>query len=119
VRTYEVIFILDPALGDDGVEAAAQAAKDVLVREGGEVLEIQKWGKKRLAYVLKKRREGHYVYFLVKAETKAMSEVERHLKISETVLNQLIHRVEKPRQGAEKVEAPAAAPADEAAIQEA
>lgn len=119
MRTYEVIFILDPALGDDGVDAAAQTATDILAREGGEVLEIQKWGKKRLAYVLKKRREGHYVYFRVQAEPKAMAAVERHLKISEAVLTQLIHRVEKPRPTAEKAAAPAATPVDEAATQEA
>ena len=67
VRSYEVIFILDPALGDDGVEAAAVAAKAVLAKAGGEVTEVQKWGKKRLAYDIKKRREGHYVYFRAQA----------------------------------------------------
>jgi small subunit ribosomal protein S6 len=132
VRTYELIFILDPALGDDGVEAASQAAKEVLTREGGEVAEIQKWGKKRLAYEIKKRREGHYVYFRMNAEPKAVAEVQRHLKISESVLNSLVNRVEEPRRGASKAavaavapevpelpEVPAAPPAGEAATQEA
>jgi small subunit ribosomal protein S6 len=119
VRTYELIFILDPALGDDGVEAAAQAAKEVLTREGSEVLEIQKWGKKRLAYTIKKRREGHYVYFRMKAEPKALVEVKRHLKISESVLNSLVHRVEEPRRATSKAAAPAVSPASEAATQEA
>jgi small subunit ribosomal protein S6 len=119
VRTYEVIFILDPALGDDGVEAAAQGAKDVLAREGGEVAEVQKWGKKRLAYELKKRREGHYVYFRVQAEPKAMAELERYLKISDAVLNQLITRMEAPRRQAAPAAAPAASPAGEVATQEA
>ncbi len=117
MRTYELIFILDPALGDDGVEAAAQAAKEVLTREGSEVVEIQKWGKKRLAYEIKKHREGHYVYFRMNADPKAVTEVERHLKISESVLNFLVHRVEEPRRAAGKV--PAAPPAGEAATQEA
>jgi len=121
VRTYEVIYILDPALADDGVESSAQAAKEVLTREAAEVLEIQKWGKKRLAYEIKKRREGHYVYFRVQAEPKAMAELERYLKIAEPVLNYLIHRVEERREAAPKpAAAPAAAPAaDEAATQEA
>ncbi|MBI4537030.1 MAG: 30S ribosomal protein S6 [candidate division NC10 bacterium] len=119
MRTYELIFILDPALGDDGVEAAAQAAKEVLAREGGEVVEIQKWGKKRLAYEIKKRREGHYVYFRMKAAPKAVAEVGRHLKISESVLNSLVHRVEEPRPAAKKAAAPAVSPAGEVATQEA
>jgi small subunit ribosomal protein S6 len=110
-----LIFILDPALGDDGVEAAAQAAKEVLAREGAEVLDVQKWGKKRLAYEIKKRREGHYVYLRVQAVPKAVVEIERHLKMSESVLNSLVHRVQEPRKAA----SPAAAPAGEPVPQEA
>jgi small subunit ribosomal protein S6 len=115
VRSYEVIFILDPALGDDGVEAAATAAKAVLTKAGGEVLEIQKWGKKRLAYDIKKRREGHYVYFRAQAPGPAVAELERHLKIAEPVLKFITVLVQAPRRKAIKASAPApveAAPAE-------
>jgi len=115
VRSYEVIFILDPALGDDGVEAAATAAKAVLAKAGGEVLEIQKWGKKRLAYDIKKRREGHYVYFRAQAPGPAVAELERHLKIAEPVLKFITVLVQAPRRKAIKASAPApveAAPAE-------
>ena len=107
VRSYEVIFILDPALGDDGVEAAATAAKAVLAKAGGEVVEIQKWGKKRLAYDIKKRREGHYVYFRAQAPGKAVAELERHLKIAEPVLKFITVLVQVPRRKAIKASAPA------------
>jgi small subunit ribosomal protein S6 len=86
VRSYEVIFILDPALGDDGVDAAIAAASAVVVRAGGEVAEVQKWGKKRLAYEIKKRRDGHYVFLRLRAPVKAVAELERHLNIAEPVL---------------------------------
>jgi small subunit ribosomal protein S6 len=56
---------------------------------GGEVLELQKWGKKRLAYEVKKRREGHYVYLKLKAPAKGVHELERHFKIAESVLKSL------------------------------
>jgi small subunit ribosomal protein S6 len=115
VRSYEVIFILDPALGDDGVEAAATAAKAVLAKAGGDVVEIQKWGKKRLAYDIKKRREGHYVYFRAQAPGKAVAELERHLKIAEPVLKFITVLVQAPRRKAIKASAPApveAAPAE-------
>ncbi len=107
MRAYEVIFILDPALGDDGVEAAATAAKAVLSKAGGEVLEIQKWGKKRLAYDIDKRREGHYVYFRTKAPGKAVAELERHLKIAEPVLKYITVLVQTPRRKAIKASTPA------------
>ena len=115
MRSYEMIFILDPALGDDGVEAAATAAKAVLTKAGGEVVEIQKWGKKRLAYDIKKRREGHYVYFRAQAPGKAVAELERHLKIAEPVLKFITVLVQVPRRKAIKASAPApveAAPAE-------
>lgn len=89
MRNYEVIFILDPGLADDAVEAAVVAARGVVTKEGGEVLDVQKWGKKRLAYEVRKRREGHYVYLHVKAAPKAMSELSRHLRITESVLKHL------------------------------
>lgn len=109
MQSYEVIFILDPALGDDGVEAAIAAAKSVVTREGGEVVEVQKWGKKRLAYVIGKRREGHYVFFRMQAPAKAVVELERHLKIAESVLKYLTVRMEPVRRTGGKAMAPAAA----------
>ncbi len=116
MRPYEVIFILDPALADDGTDAAIAAAKAVVTRENGEVVEVQKWGKKRLAYEIKKRREGHYVYFRLSAPPKAVTELERHLKHAEPVLKYLTVLMETPRRVAEKAKAPEAA---EPVIQEA
>jgi small subunit ribosomal protein S6 len=111
VRSYEVIFILDPALGDDGVDAAVAAAKAVLAKAGGEVVEVQKWGKKRLAYDIKKRREGHYVYCRAQASGNAVAELERHLKIAEPVLKFMTVLVQTPRRKATKASAPARAEA--------
>ncbi len=96
VRPYEVIFILDPALADDGSDAAINAAKAVVTREGGEVAEVQKWGKKRLAYEVKKRREGHYVFLRLRAPVKTIAELERHLNIAEPVLKFLTVAEQRP-----------------------
>ena len=116
LRSYEVIFILDPALADDAVEAAIVAAKGVVAKEGGEVAEVQKWGKKRLAYEIKKRREGHYVFFRITAPTKVVAELERHLKIAEPVLKYLTVVMETAgrRFGKPKPPAPAEATVQEA-----
>ena len=116
VRSYEVIFILDPALADDAVETAIVAAKGVVSKEGGEVAEVQKWGKKRLAYEIKKRREGHYVFLRITAPAKAVVELERHLKSAESVLKYLTVLMEAPRRKVGTAKTPVAA---EAAAQEA
>jgi small subunit ribosomal protein S6 len=108
VRSYEVIFILDPALGDEGIEAAILAVNGAVEKAGGQVAEIQKWGKKRLAYEVKKRREGHYVYLRVQAPAKAVAELERYLKIAEPVLKFLTVLLDAPRRRAAR--APVLAP---------
>jgi small subunit ribosomal protein S6 len=111
LRAYEVIFILDPALGDDGVDAAIAAASGVVVKEKGEVAEVQKWGKKRLAYEIKKRREGHYVFLRLQAPVKAVAELERHLNIAEPVLKFLTVLAQVPqRRRIGKTKTPATAP---------
>ena len=110
MRSYEVIFILDPALGDDGVDAAIAAASGVVTKEGGEVAEVQKWGKKRLAYGVKKRREGHYVFLRLRAPVKAVAELERHLNIAEPVLKFLTVLVQAPRRKFGKAKTPATVP---------
>ncbi|MBI3084918.1 MAG: 30S ribosomal protein S6 [candidate division NC10 bacterium] len=110
MRSYEVIFILDPALGDDGVDAAIAAASGMVTKEGGEVAEAQKWGKKRLAYEIKKRREGHYVFLRLRAPAKAVTELERHLNIAESVLKFLTVLVPALRRKPVKAKASASTP---------
>jgi len=110
LRSYEVIFILDPALGDDGVDAAIAAASGIVTKEGGEVAEVQKWGKKRLAYEIKKRREGHYVFLRLRAPVKAVTELERHLNIAESALKFLTVLAPALRRRPAKAKASAPAP---------
>jgi len=112
VRAYEVIFILDPALGDDGVDAAITAATAVVTRDGGQVEEVQRWGKKRLAYDIKKRREGHYVFWRLQAPIKAVRALERHFTIAESVLKFMTVLSPAPRRIIGKARTPAAAGVD-------
>jgi small subunit ribosomal protein S6 len=115
LRSYEVICILDPALGDDGVDAAIAAASGAVTKEGGEVAEVQKWGKKRLAYEIKKRREGHYVFLRLQAPVKAVAELKRHLNIAEPVLKFLTVLAQAPHRKVNKAKIPATAPQESAA----
>ena len=97
VNSYEVIFILDPALTEEGVEQEISAIREVVAKKGGEVLEVQKWGKKRLAYEVKKRRDGQYVLMKVGGVASVVVDLERHFRITEAVLKGIVVRAEEPR----------------------
>ena len=86
---YETTFILEPGF-DDGrlneeIERVSQWIKDL----GGEVLEVQRWGKKRLAYEIEKKRDGIYTLMLYQAAGVTVKELERRLRLNESVMRVL------------------------------
>ena len=97
MNSYEVIFILDPVLTEDGVEAEIGAVREVVAKKGGEVAEVQKWGKKRLAYEVKKRRDGQYVLMKVGGPGGVVADLDRHFRITETILKGMVVRAEEPQ----------------------
>ena len=97
MNAYEVIFILDPVLTEEGVEAEIGAVREVAAKKGGEVGEVQKWGKKRLAYEVKKRRDGQYILMKVGGSGGVVADLERHFRITETILKGMVVRAEEPR----------------------
>ncbi len=101
---YETTFILEPGMDEtrvgDEIERVSQWIKDL----GGEVLEVQRWGKRRLAYEIHKKRDGIYTLILYSGPGPVVREVERRLKLNEAVMRVLttIHvwrpqRVRTPR----------------------
>lgn len=97
MNQHEVIIILDPALTEDGVEAEISGLREIAAKKGGEVLEVQKWGKKRLAYEVKKRREGQYVLMKMGGMGEVVADLERHFRITEAILKGMVVRAEEPR----------------------
>ncbi len=91
---YEVTYILRPALEESDVEERANAIGEILKQQGGEVVAIERLGKKRLAYEIDDVREGSYVVMQFKSEAAASKELERQLKLHEDVLRALIVRLD-------------------------
>ncbi len=118
MNSYEVIFILDPALTEEGVEAEIGPVREVVDRNGGEVLDVQKWGKKRLGYVVKKRRDGQYVLLNVRGKASVVPDLERHFRITETVLKGIVVKAEEPRKTRFKAKPPRSREAAATALQE-
>ena len=93
-RYYETIFISPPTMAEDEVEKVVNDVKDIFASRGAEVERIERWGRRRLAYPIKKFDEGWYVLFQVKGNGDAVQEVERRLRISEQVIKYLSVRLD-------------------------
>jgi len=96
LRNYETVFILDPAIGDDRTAEEVERAKSAIESAKGEVVDIQRWGKRKLAYEIKKKREGVYTVLKYKADGSAVTELERSLRLSEPVIRFLTVSEEAP-----------------------
>jgi len=94
LTNYELIIILKPDLANEKLDAVVENIKKLISSKGGVVADIQKWGKRRLAYPVKHFGEG--IYFLLKLQAKASQnrELETNLKISEDVLRHLIVKID-------------------------
>jgi len=114
---YEVTYLLRPNLEEADADQRSAAIAQALKSNGGEVLNVEKLGKKRLAYEMHDVREGIYVVMRFRGEPDAAKELERQLGLNEEVLRALLIRLDKQALEAEKVAAenppppPPAAPA--------
>ena len=86
---YEVMLILDPALEDDKKDATVETVKGIIAAEG-EVVNVDTWGMRKLAYPIQKKSEGYYVVIEFKAQPTLPKELDRRLKISDNVIRHMI-----------------------------
>jgi small subunit ribosomal protein S6 len=91
---YEVTYILRPALEENEVEERANAIAEIVKNQRGEIVNIEKLGKKRLAYEIDDAREGNYVVMHFKSDGAASKELERLLKLHEDVLRALVVKLD-------------------------
>ena len=92
VRPYEVLYILDPDLSDEDITSTMEKYKSVVEEQGGEVENVNRWDKRRLAYEVKGRVEGIYVLMNFSGENKVQAELDRLMKIADDVIRHIIVR---------------------------
>ena len=122
MKLYETTIIYDPGLEEARINEELERVTGPIAQAGGEVVEVQRWGKKKLAYNIKKRRDGTYVHVKHKSPAPLISEMDRRFRLNESVLRHLtvLAPKESPRAAEEapKVEgAPRAAEADPTAVE--
>jgi len=89
VTKYETTFILEPGFDDGRINEEIERVSQWIRDLGGEVLEVQRWGKKRLAYEIEKKRDGIYTLMLYQAAGATVKELERRLRLNESVMRVL------------------------------
>mgnify|MGYP000020971931 FL=1 len=94
MRNYELSVVLFSTLSEEERVATLEKVKELIVRFGGEITNVDDWGKRKLAYEIEKQREGFYYFIQFNAETSAPAEIEARVRIMEPVLRYLIVSLE-------------------------
>jgi small subunit ribosomal protein S6 len=94
VRIYEATFILKPDLEEEVRDETIERVKDIITDNGGEIVETDVWGSKKLAYEINDYRTGFYTLITLKGDKEVVDELERNFKIMDDVLRYLIIRKE-------------------------
>ena len=90
MRSYETIFVLHPSLDEEAVKANIEKFKGVIENNGGEVENVDVWGRRKLAYEIAKVNEGTYTLINFKAGADLPKELDRVFRISDAVIRHII-----------------------------
>jgi small subunit ribosomal protein S6 len=108
MRRYELMLVLKPDAPDERAAAVIDRTTRYVVAQGGQIVKVAPWGRRRLAYPIDRYREGSYHIVVFESPAEAIAELERSLQITEDVLRYLVTRTIKPV----KVRRDAAAPGE-------
>jgi small subunit ribosomal protein S6 len=119
-RDYELGFILNPEVNEDETRTILDRVEQIVANYGGQVVKVNQWGRRRLAYPIQRHRDGNYIFIDMILTPETVAELERTLKVSEAVLRHMITKrdpkaVQKEREERAEREARAAAAAAAAA----
>ena len=119
-RDYELGLILNPEVSEEETRAILGRLEQIVTTYGGQTVRVQQWGRRRLAYLIERHRDGYYIFIDMILTPETVSELERTLKVSEIVLRHMFRRrdpkaVQQEREDREARAAAAAANAEAAA----
>jgi len=95
---YETLFVVKPTLTEEEIAAQITKVKDVLAKEGAELIATNDMGMRKLAYPVEKHARGYYTVLFYKAEGTTIEELERNLKISEDIIKFLTVKYTKEKE---------------------
>lgn len=93
MRRYETIFIIRPGAGEEEINKVIESTRQIILDEKGSIIELNRWGMKKLAYVIKKESLGYYVFCDFAGTPAAVAEIERKFRIDDLVLKYLTIKI--------------------------
>ena len=104
-RVYEVMFIIRPDVDDDEAEKLITSFTSTVTSGGGVVKSVEKLGRRKLAYMVRKFNDGNYVLLTVEADGPVVLELERRLRVTEPVIKFITVRIDQEEKRLAKVKA--------------
>ena len=105
MRRYELMLVFRPDAPDDRIAAIIDRTTRQITADGGQIVKVAPWGRRRLAYPIDRHREGAYHIVVFEAPTTTIAELERGLLITEEVLRHLVIRQDRPARAARDADA--------------
>lgn len=94
MRSYELSVIVSPEVEEEAIEDTVDQIKQFVVAGGSQVTNVDIWGRRRLAYPIRKHAEGYYAVLKARIPQEALPELERNLKLSEDIIRYLLVRLD-------------------------
>ena len=93
MRIYEATYILDPDMEDEELTQIQEKFSNMITKSGGEIVNVDNWGKRKLAYEVKGKTEGVYIVMRINVDETTQNTLKRNFNISDKVLKSLIIRL--------------------------
>ena len=95
MRKYEIIFIAHPDLDEENLNNVVEKVKGWIADDKGEVVSVDNWGKKRMAYRIRKQRDGQYVLITANMEPAAVKNLSQNMRFVESIMRSMITIVDE------------------------
>jgi len=102
LRTYELVYIVTPEATEELIASIHEQVEQTTQRMGGSLSKTENWGRRKLAYEIKRQKEGVYVLEVIEGTGELMKELDRRLKVVDQVIRHLVVRVDEELKKAER-----------------
>ncbi|MGI8541960.1 MAG: 30S ribosomal protein S6 [Aridibacter sp.] len=104
-RVYELMYIAEPNSDADKIAQINKEIEELIEGAGSTIVSTEDMGRRQLAYSIKKNTEGYYYLFEIESSGKEIAEVERRMRVNDSIIRYLTVRVDEERKTADKIEA--------------